>query len=471
MNRLIKMAWRNIWRNKRRTLITAASIFFAVFFAVVMRSIQLGTYGSMIGQSIEKFTGFLQVQNPEYFDEPSLDNYLEDSNNLIKQLNETDGVKVAVPRIESFALASSGHQSKGVMITGIEPFMEEHISNPEHMLANYKLTTEIVETILSKTDFEKKQIELLKFNDNKLYHDLDRLALDLGLKPSEFTKYHELFNQHASYEGSYLTKNDDGILVSSRLATFLRAKVGDTIVLMGQGRYGATAAGLFPVRGIVRVPSPDLDNKLVYMTLTKAQEFFDMPNMLTSIAINLNNNDDMYDVQALIRSNIDNEKYVVKNWEEINPTLKQQIEGDDKSGQMFLGILYFIIFFGIFGTVMMMIAERKREFGVLVAIGMRKAKLAIILVVEMIMIGFIGTVTGMLAAFPLVYNFNVNPVHITGEAAKMYEDMGFEPIMPTAPIDGYFAVQAFIIFLMVIVACYVPLQKIRKMKVMNALRA
>lgn len=471
MYRLLKMAWRNIWRNKRRTLITAASIFFAVFFAVIMRSMQLGTYGSMIGQSIEKFSGFLQVQNPEYFDEPSLDNYLHDSENLISKISETEGVKVAVPRIESFALASSGHQSKGVMVTGIDPVMEKNISNPEHMLVNYKLTPEIVETILSKTNFEQKQIELLKFNDNKLYHDLDRIALDMGLKPAEFAKYHDIFNEHASYQGSFLTNTDDGVLLSSRLATFLRAKVGDTIVLLGQGRYGATAAGLFPIRGIVRIPSPDLDNKLVYMTLTKAQEFFDMPNMLTSVAINLDDNDDMYDVQELVQSKIDSEKYVVKNWEEINPTLKQQIDGDDKSGQMFLGILYFIIFFGIFGTVMMMIAERKREFGVLVAIGMRKSKLAIILVVEMIMIGFIGTLSGMIAALPLVYNFNVNPVHITGEMAKMYEDMGFEAVMPTAPVEGYFAVQGFIIFLMVIVACSIPLRRIRKMKVMNALRA
>jgi putative ABC transport system permease protein len=106
-----------------------------------------------------------------------------------------------------------------------------------------------------------------------------------------------------------------------------------------------------------------------------------------------------------------------------------------------------------------------------VAIGMRKSKLAIILVFEMLMVGFIGTVSGMLAALPLVYSFYVNPFHITGEMAKMYEDMGFEAVMPTAPVEGYFAIQGFIILLMVIVACIIPLQRIRKMKVMNALRS
>jgi len=284
-------------------------------------------------------------------------------------------------------------------------------------------------------------------------------------------KYHELFEKLASYTGEYLKKGDDGVLVSSRLATFLRAQVGDTIILMGQGKYGVTAADLFPIRGIVRVPSPDLDNKLIYMSLTKAQEFFDMPDMLTSIVMNLDDKSEMLEIQSMLNSTINRDKFVVKNWEQINPVLKQQIESDDKSGQMFIGILYFIIFFGIFGTVMMMIAERRREFGVLVAIGMRKTKLAFILVFEMIIIGFIGIASGMLASLPLVYNFYINPIHLTGEMAKMYENMGFEAIMPTAPVDHYFTSQGMIILLMVIIACYIPLQRIWKMKVMDALRS
>ena len=471
MNKLLLMAWRNIWRNKRRTLITAASIFFAVFFAIVMRSMQLGSYGFMIEQSIEKFSGYLQLQNPEYFDDPTLDNFIENSDEIIATLNSTEGIRIAVPRIESFVLASTGFQSKGVLVTGIDPEQELKVSNPEHMLAKYKLTPEIVDKVFEETNFEKHQIELLKFNNTKLYHDLDRLALDIGLEKDEFLQYHKLFEKYASYPGEYLKKGDDGILVSSRLATFLHAHIGDSIILMGQGKYGVTAAGLFPIRGIVRVPSPDLDNKLIYMSLTKAQEFFDMPDMLTSVVMNLDNKNEMFEIQTMLNNTIDSEKYVVKNWEEINPILKQQIESDNKSGQMFIVILYFIIFFGIFGTVMMMIAERKREFGVLIAVGMRKTKLAFILIFEMITIGFIGTMSGMLASLPLVYMFYVNPIHLTGEMAKMYEDMGFEAIMPTAPVGYYFTYQGMIILLMVIIACYIPLRRIRKMKIMDALRA
>lgn len=465
------MAWRNLWRNKRRTLITAASIFFAVFFAIIMRSMQLGTYGNMIDQSIEKFSGYLQLQNPEYFDEPNLDNFIENSDKIIAQMNETSGIRIAVPRIESFVLASTGHQSKGVLVTGIDPEQERHVSNPEYMLAKYKLSPEIVEKIVSETDLDKAQIKLLKYNGNKLYHDLDRLALDLALKPDEFAPYHGLFDKYASHKGEYLKKEDNGVLVSSGLATFLRAHVGDSIILLGQGRYGSTAAGIFPIRGIVKVPSPELDNKLVYMSLKKAQQFFDMPNMITSVVMNLDNTDDMFLVQDKLNRSIDAQNYVVKNWEEINPTLKQQIDGDNKGGQLFLVILYFIIFFGIVGTVMMMIAERQREFGVLVAIGMKKRVLTSIVLMEMVFIAFIGTISGMLATLPLVYSFHTNPIRITGEASKMYEDMGIDAVMPAAAVGDYFTWQAIIILLMVIIACYIPLRRIRKMKIMDALRA
>jgi ABC-type antimicrobial peptide transport system permease subunit len=162
---------------------------------------------------------------------------------------------------------------------------------------------------------------------------------------------------------------------------------------------------------------------------------------------------------------------MVKNWLEINPTLKQQIEGDSISGQIFIGILYVIIFFGIFGTVLMMITERMREFGVMIAIGMQKKLLSWVVSIEMLIIGLVGTLAGMLASIPIIIGFNHNPIRFTGESAKLYEDMGFDPVMPTALIEGYFAWQGLIILVMVILACYFPLKKIRKLKVMDALRA
>jgi len=112
--------------------------------------------------------------------------------------------------------------------------------------------------------------------------------------------------------------------------------------------------------------------------------------------------------------------------------LVQQIEGDNISGMVMLAILYMIVGFGVFGTVQMMTAERRKEFGVMVAVGMQKFRLAGVLITEMIIIGFIGTITGIILTVPIVYYLYVKPITLTGEMAETINAYGMEPIMPTA---------------------------------------
>ncbi|MCB2197401.1 MAG: FtsX-like permease family protein [Bacteroidetes bacterium] len=471
MKRSFVMAWRNIWRNKRRTLITIASIFFAVFFAVIMRSFQLGTYDHMIHQAIESFSGYIQVQNKEFFYNPTLDHSFEYNDDLISSVDQVDNIKIAVPRVESFALASTGTQSKGVLVTGIDTKKEKTLSDPENRLVKFRFTPKIVESILNETDLPKKQRELLKANENQSYSSFSRISLDLDLNKDLEKTILPVIKEKASFSGNYLEPNDNGILISDRLAKYLKANVGDTVVLIGSGYHGMSAANIFPVRGIVKLLSPELDNKLVYMSLSTAQQFFSLGNNITSLNINLHDTDDMYETQEDIKEAINSDEFTVKNWEEFNPTLKQQIEGDSVGGVIFIGILYFIVLFGIIGTVLMMIAERKRELGVMVAIGMSKIKLSFVLIIEMLFLGFIGTLSGLVVSAPIVIIGNRNPIKMSGELAKMYEDMGFDPVMPLAWFDQYFLWQALVIMIMVLIACYLPLRRVRRMKVVNALRA
>ena len=126
-----KLAWKNLWRNKRRTLITSASVFFAVFFALVMRSFQLGAYDRLFKNVIESFTGYIQLQNKDYLDEGILDNSFVLDTLLPKQLEADVNVKGVVPRFESYALAAAGSKTQGVIVLGIDPEREEKISGPE----------------------------------------------------------------------------------------------------------------------------------------------------------------------------------------------------------------------------------------------------------------------------------------------------------------------------------------------------
>ncbi len=167
--------------------------------------------------------------------------------------------------------------------------------------------------------------------------------------------------------------------------------IGDTIVLLGQGYHGTTAAGKFRINGIVKLPTPDLDNKIVYLPYDVCQELYNAPGMITSLAISIEKNDDDVINRMIpeLGSKID-KPLKVMGWREMNKLMINQMDADSKSGMIMIFILYMVIAFGIFGTVLMMTAERRREFGVLVAIGMQKSQLAAVVTLEMIFLGFPG---------------------------------------------------------------------------------
>ncbi len=472
MKEYIKIAWRNLWRNRKRTAITSASILFAVFFALLMRSMQLGTYDNMIKNAIETYMGFIQIQNIDYEDDPGIDNTFEYNEELLKSLDNLKGVKAVVPRVESGALASFGTQTKGVMVLGVDPRRESMLSKPNTRLVKWRFTPEKIDELKKKANLPEEILSKLDNCVNNSYALESGIELDLGMDDAQSQKYLPIIKQITAFEGNKLEPGDKGVLVSDRLSKYLKVEIGDTLVLTSVGYHGASAAGLFQVIGIIKLPIPDLDNKLIYMSLNDAQPLFNLSNQATSIAINLDDNSDenMMKMQGEITNLLKNDKLKVQNWTEFNKVLYQQIQSDNQSGKLMLGLLYFIIFFGIFGTVLMMIHERYREFGVLVSIGMQRTKLAIVLIIEMFFMGVIGVVTGTLISLPILYLGHEYPYRFTGEMAKAYEGYGMEPVMPLAWIDNYIFWQGAIVALMVMLSCIYPLRKVLKLKEVEALR-
>jgi putative ABC transport system permease protein len=113
---LVSIAWRNLWRNKRRTLITVSSIFFGVIFSALMGSMQEGSYQKMIEYVVRFYAGHAQIQHADYPDHQSINNSFAPSDSLLEKLNGYAGLKEIVPRLESFALASSGSKTEGVIV-------------------------------------------------------------------------------------------------------------------------------------------------------------------------------------------------------------------------------------------------------------------------------------------------------------------------------------------------------------------
>jgi len=404
MNNL-KIAWRNLWRNKRRTMITSASIFFGVIFATVMSSLQEGSYGSMVDNVVKFYSGYIQVFNEDYWDKKTINNTYEVTDSLIKKIEDVEEITHYSPRLESFALVSSSDITKGAMVIGIDPEKEDYV------------------TQISK-----------------------------WLK-----------------KGSFLKPDDKGILIASDLANYLKLDVNDTLIMLGQGFHGISAAGIFPVRGILEFSSPEL-NKMIYMELRSCQEFYSAYNRVTSLVIMLKDHYDMPNALKKMNESI-SDSYNIMSWKEIQPELVQLIQSDRAGGVVMKIILYMIIGFGIFGTIIMMIQERKREMGVMVAIGMQRLKLGNILLFETILLGLLGVFTGILGSLPIIsYYFN-NPIRLTGEAATAMIDMGVEPLMKFSWMPSVFYNQALIIFILTIFVGFFPIYKILKLKLNQALRA
>ncbi|MFC2118290.1 ABC transporter permease [Bacteroidota bacterium] len=407
METYFKMAWRNLWRNKKRTIITIASIFFAILLSLLMRAMQKGTYSHMLHNVVQSYSGYIQIQQKDFWDEKTIDYSFSNSDDLISKVNSIDNVTLAVPRLESFALASIGNKTKGALVIGIDPNAEDQLT---------------------------------------------KLAQKLR-------------------KGKIIDINSKGALVSERLAKYLKLDVNDTVVLIGQGYHGISAADKFVVEGIIKIPHPELDNKTIYLPLPVCQDFYSTENMLTSISLNLDNIEKMDKTIKEIETVLNNDEYAVKSWKEIMPELVQMIESDNASGLIFLILLYIIIAFGIFGTVLMMTAERKREFGVIIALGMQKLKLEIILITEMIIIGILGIISGIIASIPIILYFVYNPIKFSGESAKAYEQFGFEAVMPFAWQIDYFINQSLAVVVIIIIAIIYPITSVTRIKVSKALRA
>jgi ABC-type lipoprotein release transport system permease subunit len=466
-----KMAWRNLWRNRRRTIITAASVFFAVFFALLMRSLQLGTYSSMYKNIIESYSGYIQVQDEDFWENKIVDNVFENTAGLRERIKEDENVEDIIPRFESFALASSGSRSKGVMVMGIDPEKEELLSDVRGKLVKYRLTDDAIDAIKAEDipSYLEKNLDL--FRDNSYSSD-GRLQIDLGIKDADIEALMPLLEKHAGVQNSYFSMGENKALVGDRLASYLGLAMGDTLILLGQGYHGNTAAGKYVIGGIVKIPNPDLDNKIVYLPVDVCQTLYYAPGMLTSMVVHLkdNDNDAIEGTMERLDSKLDS-PYRVLGWKEMNETLVQQLDADNKSGMIMIGILYLVIAFGVFGTVLMMTAERRREFGVLIAIGMQKTKLAGVMVYELLYIGLLGILGGLSVAVPaIIYGF-YHPIHFSASMAKVWEEYGFEPVMEFQWIDKYFISQSVVVAVIVLVAAIYPLIKIRKMKAVNALKA
>jgi ABC-type lipoprotein release transport system permease subunit len=405
---LLLIAWRNIWRNKRRTLITSGSVFFAIILAVIMRSATDGAYEGMIRNVVSFSSGYIQLHQKGYWEEHSLENTMKVNDAFLADLEKQKGIAYCAPRLESFALASTTLKTKGIAFIGLDPDKE-------------KVADKIHEKVKSGTYFK--------------------------------------------------SNNDDGVIIGQGVAEYFKVKVGDSLVFISQGYHASSAAAIFPVRGIVSLGSPQLNNNMAYLTLNNARRFLSADSLCTSISLYLDDVDALDPVANNLRSIFASEPVEIMTWKEMMPEVDQFIVADRSGHFIVIGILYLVISFGLYGTVLMMTFERRHEFGILVSIGMKKRLLVALVFLETMFVTFFGAVLGMLCSFLFILYFTLKPIEFTGQLKEVYQEFGMDAVLGMSLNPSIFYYQALIVFLLALVVSVYPSLKILRLNPLNAIRS
>ena len=405
---IFKIAWRNIYRNKKRSLITITSIFGALFLIILMRALQFGFYDKLIETVVESYAGYVEVHADGFWDNQNLDNSMEVNQSLINDIKSVEGVENIVQRLQTFSLISMGEKTKGGVINGINISEEQKI-----------------------TDWSKKMVSG---------------SFDIG---------------------------DDEIIIGKGIAEYFDIKEDDTLILYGQGYRGMMAAGKYPVKGIIDLKNPDLNKLGIFMTIESARNYVSSKEISTHIIID---KEKYYKEENIVvdLSNVLSKDYEIMSWKETLPEIEQTITADNAGGVIMAFILYIIVVFGMFGTVLMMTEERKYEFGVLISIGMSRIRLFGIVLIETVILSMIGVVLAILITYPICYYYYLNPIDMAdlmGEGADlMMEEMGFSPIAPMSIEWDIPLTHALVIFISSLLISIYPAIKISKLNPVKSMK-
>ncbi len=411
----LKMAWRNIWRNPRRTILTVLAIAFACVLLIFMLSFQFGSYDTMINASVKINTGHLQIQAQGYQKNKKMRLVIPDPKPLKQTLEGMPSVSAYTCRARSFALVSSDKRAYGVMVVGVEPKREEKVST--------------LGSIIQKGQY--------------------------------------LTNQPADPDFS-------GALVGSLLARNLHVDIDDEITILGQGRDGSVAATVLKVQGIYESGMDDFDRSAIHIPLRTFQDVFFMEDAVHEIVVITDNLSAVpkmkHHLRSLFKGIPMEERPVVLDWDELMPGLRQAIRMDLVSGGIFYLILILVVAFSILNTFLMAILERTHEFGVMMAVGTRPERLTRLVLTESAGMTLVGVAVGVVLGCLLTWYFQLHGLEIAGSSELLRQYGIPSRLYPRLSLLSA-SVGPVAVFIITWISALYPAFKIRRLKPVEAMNA
>lgn len=269
--------------------------------------------------------------------------------------------------------------------------------------------------------------------------------------------------------GSLFTKNSDEVVLAEGLADYLKLNVGDTLVLIGQGYRANIAAGKYKLSGIAKLANPDMNLATVYMPLLLAQEYNSAYSLCSAYLLNIQDKDKTSEIANALKSEL-GDNYEVMAWDEMLPDIVNGLKINATIFVLLATCIFIIVGFGIIGTIIMMALERKKEFGMLQAIGLQKSQIQTLVFLESSMLGILGVIIGLGIAIPLMVYMYYHPIPLTGDGAKSFEAMGVEPYMNFGIKPYLWMLMSGVVFLIMLVASSFPMGFVKRQRISEAIK-
>ena len=408
MDLVFRLAWRNLWRQPRRTWLTTGAMMFSNMLLVFMISLQFGMYGLMIDNTLQAFTGHLQIQAPGYIDDKKMRQIVADIVPLADSLRAELPSENIAARATAFGLVSSEERSYGIAVFGVEPEFETGVSTIPGLIA----------------------------------------------------------------EGRFLSESDAAeIVIGAALARNLRVGLGDELTLLGSGRDGSFAAAVVNIAGIFDSGLADIDRSITEIPLGLFQDVFYMDGGGHHIVINSGSIDDVAELQSRVGALLPpGQDLVVHDWDALQPGLKQAIKADMSSAFFMYGILVILVAFSVLNTQLMSVLERTHEFGIVMSLGLTPGRLGRLVLLETTIMGVLGLILGALLGGLFTYWFSVNGFAYPGMdemAAKFNLPARFYPQVSALSL----LIGPAVVFIFTILAAVYPALRLHRLHPVEAMRA
>lgn len=369
MFNLLRMAWRNVGRNRRRSILSGLAVAFAVAILVFSMALQQGSYADMISATVHVRTGNLQIQHRDYWPKMNLSRRVVRPGELLAAADSLPGVEGCAPRIQAGALASTETRTFGAIILGIEPTRERTVSTLSALVR----------------------------------------------------------------EGAYLAPEDrDGALVGLTLARNLGAGLGDDIVVIGQGADGSLAAAKWKVRGLLKTGTTELDRSMIVAHIDAVGEAYSLYGAVSEIAILLERDSARPSVTVALEEKLHElkrDEAAILPWTTLMPGVEESIKLDWYSGQIIYLVLVLVVGFGIANAFLMAYLERIHEFGVLLSLGMKPRRVGLLVYAESVLLTLSGVVGGLVVGSLVVLYLHRTGIDFGEASQEIMAEYGMSSII------------------------------------------